>query len=175
MKIKKTIFKNLLEIKYKKHIDSRGTLVKIFNKLNNNKFKNECYESYVSTSQKGSFRGLHAQKGKYAQDKLIYCAQGRILDVAIDVRKNSNTYGKIYKKIISSYNNIALFVPKGFMHGMIALENQTIIVMYCSKPYNSKSEYGVRLDDMFKNKKKLKLIISEKDKKLPTLKEFLKK
>ena len=95
--------------------------------------------------------------------------------MAIDVRKNSNTYGKIYKKIISSYNNIALFIPKGFMHGIIALENQTIIVMYCSKPYNSKSEYGVRLDDMFKNKKKLKLIISEKDKKLPTLNEFLKK
>ncbi|MDA7714071.1 dTDP-4-dehydrorhamnose 3,5-epimerase family protein [Candidatus Pelagibacter sp.] len=175
MEIKKTIFKNLLEIKYIKHLDSRGSFVKIFNKLNNNKFNNECYESYVSTSHKGSSRGLHAQKGRYAQDKLIYCVQGKMLDVAVDVRRNSTTYGKIYKKKINSSSNIALFVPKGFMHGIIALENDTIIVTYCSKPYNPKSEYGVRLDSLFTKKTKIKLIISKKDTKLPTLNKFLKK
>lgn len=175
MIVKKTLFKNLLEIKYKKHQDSRGSLVKIFNKLNNNRFKNKCYESYVSTSKKGSCRGLHAQKGRYDQDKLIYCINGKFLDIAVDARKRSKTYGKIYKKTINSNNNIALFIPKGFMHGMIALEEQTIIVAYCSKPYNSKTEYGVRIDSLPIKKTKIKFIISEKDKRLPTLNEFLKK
>lgn len=175
MEIKKTVFKNLLEIKLKKYQDLRGSFVKIFNKSNSKKFKNNCHESYLSVSKKGSFRGLHAQTGKHAQDKIIYCAMGKILDVAVDLRKQSKTYGKIYKKRINSKDSIAIFIPKGFVHGIIALENQTIVVTYCSKPYNPSKEYGIRLDSLSIGKLNVKYIISKKDKKLPTLNEFIKK
>ena len=175
MEIKKTVFKNLLEIKFKKYQDLRGSFIKIFNKSNSKKFKNNCHESYLSISKKGSFRGLHAQTGKHAQDKIIYCAMGKILDVAVDLRKQSKTYGKIYKKKINSKDSIAIFIPKGFVHGIIALENQTIVVTYCSKPYNPSKEYGIRLDSLSIGKLNVKYIISKKDKKLPTLNEFIKK
>ena len=175
MEIKKTKFKNLLEIKFKKHQDFRGSFVKIFNKSNSKQFTNNCYESYLSISKKGSFRGLHAQAGRYAQDKLVYCVKGKILDIAVDIRKNFKTYGKIYKKTINSKDSIAIFVPKGFIHGIIALENQTIVVTYCSKPYNSKKECGIRPDSIPFSKPKIKLIISKKDKKLQTFNEFMKK
>ena len=175
MEIKKTIFKNLLEIKFKKHSDSRGSIIKIFNKSNSKKFKNDCYESYLSPSRKGSVRGLHAQKGRYAQDKLVYCIKGKILDVAIDNRKKSKTYGKIYKKIINSKNTVAIFIPKGFIHGIIALENLTTVITYSSKPYNFKKEYGVRLDSLPIRKPKIKFFISKKDKQLSTFNEFMKK
>ena len=175
MVIKKTIFKNLVEIKFKKYIDSRGSFVKIFNKSNSKKFKNECYESYISISKKGSFRGMHSQVGRYAQDKLIYCAKGKILDIAVDLRKKSKTYGKVFKKTINSKIPIAILIPKGFIHGIIALENQTVVVTYCSKPYNLKKEFGIRPDSIPFSKPKIKLIISKKDKKLQTFNEFMKK
>ena len=175
MEIKKTIFKNLIEIKFKKYVDSRGSLIKIFNKSNSKKFNNECYESYISVSKKGSFRGMHSQKGRYAQDKLIYCVKGKILDIALDLRKKSKTYGKIYKKTINSNTPIAILIPKGFVHGIIALENQTVVITYCSKPYNFKKEFGIRPDTLPFDKPKIKLIISKKDKKLQTFNEFMKK
>ena len=175
MEIKKTIFKNLVEIKFKKYIDSRGSFVKIFNKSNLKKFENKCYESYISISKKGSFRGMHSQVGRYAQDKLIYCAKGKMLDIAVDLRKKSKTYGKIYKKAINSKIPIAILIPKGFIHGIIALENQTVVVTYCSKPYNLKKEFGIRPDSIPFSKPKIKLIISKKDKKLQTFNEFMKK
>ena len=175
MEIKKTIFKNLLEIKLKKYHDTRGSFVKIFNKSNSKKFTNNFYESYLSVSKKGSFRGLHAQAGKYAQDKLVYCIKGKMLDIAIDIRKKSKTYGKIYKKIINSKNSIAIFVPKGFVHGILALENQTTVVTYCSNPYNLKKEFGVKPDTLPMIMPKIKFLISQKDKKLPTFNEFIKK
>ena len=175
MEIKKTIFKNLLEIKFKKYQDSRGSFVKIFNKSNSKKFTNNCYESYLSISKKGSFRGLHAQAGRYAQDKLVYCVKGKILDIAVDIRKNLKTYGKIYKKIINSKKSVALFIPEGFIHGIIALEHLTTVITYCSKPYNFKYEYGVRMDSLPIKKPKIKFYISKKDKKLPTFNQFLEK
>ena len=175
MEIKKTIFKNLIEIKFKKYIDSRGSFVKIFNKSNLKKFENKCYESYISISKKGSFRGMHSQVGRYAQDKLIYCAKGKILDIAVDLRKKSKTYGKVFKKTINSKIPIAILIPKGFIHGIIALENQTVVVTYCSKPYNLKKEFGIRPDSIPFSKPKIKLIISKKDKKLQTFNEFMKK
>jgi len=175
MEIKKTIFKNLLEIKIQKHNDMRGSLIKIFNKANSKKFKNECYESYISESKKGVVRGLHTQSGKYAQDKLIYCIKGKLLDIAVDIRKNSKTFGKVYKKILNSKKSIALFIPKGFMHGVVSLKNETIVTTYCSKKYNPNKEFGIKLDSIPVSMPKLKLIFSKKDKKLPTYKSFIEK
>ena len=129
MKIYSTKFKDLKLISLKKYQDRRGDIVKIFNKENKN-IKIDCFESYISLSKKGAVRGLHGQQGKYTQEKLIYCIQGKALDLAIDLRKNSKTYGKVFKKKISSNENIAIFIPKGFVHGVISLENKTMIINY---------------------------------------------
>ena len=118
---------------------------------------------------------MHSQKGRHAQDKLIYCVKGKILDIALDLRKKSKTYGKIYKKTINSSTSIAILIPKGFVHGVIALENQTVVITYCSNPYNFKKEFGIRPDSLPFHKPKIKLIISKKDKKLQTFNEFMKK
>lgn len=175
MEIKKTNFKNLLEIKFKRYKDTRGSFVKVFNKANSKKFKNECYENYLSESKKGAARGLHAQLGKYAQDKLIYCLKGKILDIALDIRKNSKTFGKVYKKILDSKKPIAIFIPKGFVHGIIVLRNETIVTTYCSNKYYPSKEFGIKLDSIPIKLPRLKLIFSTKDKKLPIYKEYIKK
>ena len=174
MEIKKTVFKDLLEIKFKKHNDIRGSFVKIFDKANSKKFKNECYENYITQSKKGAVRGLHAQLGKYAQDKLIYCIKGKLLDIALDIRKDSKTFGKVYKKILDSKKTIALFIPRVFAHGIIALKNETIVTTYCSKKYNPSKEFGIKLDSIPIKLPKQKLNFSKKDKKLPIYNEYIK-
>ncbi len=174
MKIYSTKFKDLKLIRLKKYQDRRGDIVKIFNKENKN-IKTNCFESYISFSKRGAVRGLHGQQGKYTQEKLIYCIQGKALDLAIDLRKNSKTYGKVFKKKISSNDNIAIFIPKGFVHGVISLENKTMIINYCSAKYKIEKEFGININSINIKLNNMKLIISKKDKKLPSLDRFMKK
>ena len=108
-----------------------------------------------------------------------YCRQEIILteglDIAIDIRKDSKAFGKVYKKILDSKKSIALFIPKGFMHGIISLKNETMVTTYCSKKYNPSKEFGIKLDSIPLKLPRLKLIFSKKDKKLPIYNEFIKK
>ena len=175
MKIYSTKFKDLKIIKFNKYRDNRGDVIKIFNK-EYKIFKINFFESYISFSKKGAVRGLHGQTGKFSQDKFIYCLQGKALDIAIDLRKNSKTYGKVFKKKISSKSNTAIFIPKGFVHGVISLENDTIIVNYSSTKYRIDKEFGINIGSLnIKFHKKIKLIISKKDMNLPYLKSFINK
>ena len=129
MKIYSTKFKGLKIIKLKKFNDFRGDIVKIFNK-ENNKINFKFSESYISISKKGTIRGLHGQMGKYSQSKIIFCIQGKFLDIAIDLRKSSTTYKKIFKRIVHSKNSTILVIPEGFAHGIISLEDQTILINF---------------------------------------------
>ena len=175
MKIYSTKFKDLKIIKLNKYRDKRGDLIKIFNKQYKI-FKINCFESYISFSKKGAVRGLHGQTGKFSQDKFIYCMQGKALEIAVDLRKNSKTYGKVFKKKISSSNNTLIFIPKGFAHGVISLENNTIIVNFCSTKYKIDKEFGININSLnIKFHKKMRLIISKKDKNLPSLKSLINK
>ena len=174
MKIFKTNFKDLVEIKLDKFKDNRGNFVKILNKKNSTKFKNDCYESYLTVSKKGSVRGLHGQKGKFSQGKLIYCIQGELVDIAIDLRKKSKTFGKIYKKKINSNDSMAIFIPKGYLHGIISLKNNSVMINYCSSPYTPKEEIGIRLNTVPIKLPKINLIFTKKDKNLPSYEKFFK-
>ena len=110
MKIIKTKFKGLIIVKQQNNIDKRGTLRETFNnKILNKKFVFE----YCTTSKKNVLRGFHFQT-KFKQSKYINVVKGRILDVVIDLRKNSKTFGKIFKIILSQKNALSLFVPAGF-------------------------------------------------------------
>ena len=174
MKINSTKFKDLKLIKLKKFNDLRGDVIKIFDKKNK-LLKFGCFESYISKSKKGTVRGLHGQIGKFSQAKFIICIEGKALDVAIDLRKKSKTYGKVFKKIINSKNLLAVYIPKGFVHGVVILENNTTIINLCSSAYNPKKEFGINIKSINLNIPKMKMYFSKKDKNLIELKNYIKK
>ena len=126
-----------------------------------------------SFSSKGVLRGLHFQTGDYAQAKLIRVIQGRVLDVVVDLRKESPTFSKHFSIELSEDNKTQLFVPKGFAHGFIVLSETAIFSYKCDNFYNKASEQGLRYDDPSLGIDwKLPanaFIVSEKDLLLPTL------
>ena len=173
MKIKKTKFKNLLVIKQENNVDRRGSLREIFN---SKIIKKKFVFDYCTTSKGNVLRGFHFQS-KFTQSKYVNVIKGKILDVVIDLRKNSKTFGKIFKIILSQKNALSLYVPKGFAHAYYSYAKENIIYYKLDNYYSSKNEYGIIYNDSSLKIKwpKKNMIISKKDKKLMTFKEFKKK
>jgi dTDP-4-dehydrorhamnose 3,5-epimerase len=169
MKILKTQFKDLLVIKNENYIDSRGYFREI---LVEKKIKKRFPFNVVSVSKKNVIRGLHYQK-KNSQGKFVSVIKGEILDVVVDLRKKSKTFGKHYKIILSEKNCISVYVPKGFAHGFAGLDKTNIVLYSCTQYRNKNSEHGILWNDKFlKIKWNIKKpILSEKDKKNPEFKD----
>ena len=165
MKIIKTNFKNLVVIKSKKYADSRGEFRELFKNNILKEKKNFIFTCY-SKSKKNVLRGLHLQYPN-AQAKYINVIKGKILDVVVDLRKNSPTYKKHYKVILSSTNCKSLFVPDGFAHGFLGLEKENIVVYHLTNYRNIKNEIGINWNDeeLRINWKIKKPILSKKDNK----------
>ena len=143
MKIAKTKFKDLLIFKSKIFYDNRGYFREVFlEKLLKKKFK----FTIVSKSKKNVLRGLHMQK-KFPQGKYVSVIKGKILDVAVDCRKRSKTFGKHFKLIISDKNSKSIYVPPGFLHGFIGLEKENIVLYSCTNYRNKGSELGIIWND----------------------------
>ena len=173
MIIKKTKFKGLFIIKQKNNIDRRGSLRETFNdKLIKKKFIFE----YCTSSKKNVLRGFHFQT-KFKQSKYVNVIKGKILDVVVDLRKNSKTFKKVFKIVLSKKNALGLFIPAGFAHAYFSFDKENIIYYKLDNYYAPKYENGIIFnDDELKiNWPKKKLIISTKDKKLQTLNDFYKK
>ena len=143
MKILKTAFKDLLVIKNKKFIDSRGYFREILVEKN---LKKKFPFNVVSVSKKNVIRGLHYQT-QNAQAKYISVIGGRILDVVVDIRKNSKTFGKHYSIILSNKNCTSLYIPEGFAHGFAALDKLNIVIYSCTKYRDKNSEQGILWND----------------------------
>ena len=172
MKIKSN-FKDLFLIKNRSFKDNRG----YFKELIRENVINKNFPFLVmSFSKKNVIRGLHIQTIN-SQGKFISVLKGKIFDVVIDLRKNSKTFGRVYKCILSEKNNTSIYIPPGFAHGFQALENENYIVYSCTKYRNKKSETTIKFDDKELNIKWpiKKFIISAKDKKGISLSEFKKK
>ena len=170
MILKKTKFKGLFVIKQKNNTDKRGNLRETFNdKILKKKFVFE----YCTTSKKNVLRGFHFQY-KNKQSKFVNVVKGRILDVVIDLRKNSKTFGKSFKIILSKKNALGLFIPRGFAHAYYSFEKENIIYYKLDNYYSPKYESGIVYNDKSINIKwpKKKMLVSEKDKNLFTIKEF---
>ncbi len=170
MKIYKTKIKDLLVIKQKNNIDSRGSLRETYNKkLLNKKFVFE----YCTTSKKNILRGFHFQS-KFQQAKYVNVLKGKILDVVIDLRRKSKTFGKSFKIILSKENAIGLFIPRGFAHAYYSFEEENIIYYKLDNFYKPKYEHGIIHNDKKIKIKwpKRKMIISKKDKKLKSFQNF---
>ena len=170
MEIFKTPFKDLLIIKSKQFYDNRGYLREL---IRETKIKQKFVFNVVSLSKKNVIRGLHYQ-GLKPQGKLVSVVKGKILDVAVDLRKKSKTYGKHYKIILSDKNQTSLFIPAGFAHGFASLDKENIVVYSCTNYRHQKSEDGILWND-----KQLKInwpiknpIISKKDLINPSFEHF---
>ena len=143
MKIKKTKFKGLLIFESKKFNDNRG----YFRELGIEKIINKkLIFSIVSKSKKNVLRGLHMQKNKQ-QGKYVSVVKGEILDVVVDCRKNSKTFGKTYKTVLSSKNCRSIYIPEGFLHGFLCLEKDNFVVYGCTNYRQKQSETGVKWND----------------------------
>ena len=183
MRTIETGIKNLLLIEPKIFEDSRGFFMESYNY---NTFKelgidNIFVQDNISKSSKGVLRGLHFQRDEYAQAKLITVLRGTALDITVDLRENSETFGKYFAVELNEKNKRILFIPKGFAHGFLSLEDDTEFFYKCDNLYNPESEIGILWNDIDLNInwnldkyniKEEKLIISEKDKKNITFKEY---
>ena len=170
MKKIKTPFKGLLVYKGKRYNDKRGFLREVFQKYI---IKKNLVFSVTSSSKKNVLRGLHLQTKK-SQDKYVTVLKGKILDVVVDLRKKSKTYGKHFKIILDENNSKFIFIPKGFAHGFLGLSKENIVLYSCTNYRHSQSEKSILWND-----KDLKInwgiknpIISKKDKNAQKFKDI---
>ena len=172
MKITRTKFKGLNIFESKNFFDNRG----YFRELSIEKtIKKKLIFTVVSKSKKNVLRGLHMQRTN-KQGKYLSVVKGKILDVVVDCRKNSKTFGKNYKIILSQKNSKSIYIPAGFLHGFLGLEDENIVVYGCTKYRDKDSEIGVMWNDpnLGISWPIKKPITSMKDKKNISYKEFLK-
>jgi len=159
--------------------DLRGYFFESYNKQTFDNLINQnvnFVQDNESFSSRGVLRGLHSQKGEFAQAKLVRVTQGEVLDVAVDFRKDSPTYLQHVSVKLSSENKKQLFVPRGFLHGFVVLSETAVFNYKCDNLYNKEAEEGIIYNDSDLNIDWLlnedQLMISEKDKVLPTIKQF---
>ena len=154
MNIKTTTLEGCLIIEPKVFDDERGYFFESFHQQKFQKLKGlktQFVQDNQSMSQRGVLRGLHFQKGKFAQSKLVRVIKGSVLDVAVDLRKDSSTFGKHFSIILSEKNKLQLFIPRGFAHGFVVLEDDTIFSYKCDNYYNKSAEGGVMYNDPYLN------------------------
>ncbi|WP_375238358.1 dTDP-4-dehydrorhamnose 3,5-epimerase [Aurantibacter sp.] len=177
MKVSSTGLNGCYIIEPKIHGDERGYFFEAYNESLFNEalgFKVSFVQDNEAFSSKGVLRGLHFQKDKFAQAKLVRVTQGSVLDVVVDLQPESSTFLKTFTIKLSSENKKQLFVPRGFAHGYIVLSDTAIFNYKCDNVYNQASESGIIYNDETLNidwiLESSEFIISEKDKILPTIK-----
>lgn len=178
MKIKSTPLKDCYIIEPTVFEDERGYF---YEKFNEQKFEEltgmngHFVQDNISKSSYGVLRGIHLQKGEHAQAKLVSCLEGKVFDVAVDLREDSPTFGKWFGVELTPENKLQLYVPRGFGHGFSVLSETAIFSYKCDNFYHKESEGSVIWNDKDLNIDwKLpadKVLLSEKDSQLPTFEE----
>ena len=178
MTFTRTAIPDVVIIEPKVHGDSRGYFVETFRQDKLEEFLgyqiNFCQDN-ESKSSKGVLRGLHYQLPPHAQTKLVRVIQGRVLDVAVDIRKNSPTFGKYVAVELSGENKKQLLIPRGFAHGFVVLEDDTVFAYKVDNYYSPQCDRGIAFDDKNLNIDWIlnhnELNLSAKDTKQPKLNE----
>ena len=177
MVVEKIFIEGLLVLKPKVFEDPRGYFFESFNQklLDAAGIKESFVQDNQSLSQKDVLRGLHLQKPPHAQGKLVRVIKGAVLDVVVDVRKESSTYGKHFAIELNEQNKTMFWIPAGFAHGFLTLQDDTIFHYKCTNYYNKESEASIIWND-----KDINInwnvehpLLSEKDKTGPLLKDFI--
>lgn len=178
MIIEKTVIENLVIIHPMVFEDSRGYFFEAYNqaKFLENGIAYEFIQDNQSFSKRGVIRGLHLQINPFAQAKLVRVLEGKILDVAVDLRKNSPTYGRHVSVVLSAENKKQLMVPHGFAHGFSVLSETASVLYKVDQSYHRESERGIRYDDptlaIDWRLSPEEIIISDKDIILPSFNEI---
>jgi dTDP-4-dehydrorhamnose 3,5-epimerase len=180
LEIEKTPLKDCFIIQPRIFKDERGVFFETFNKKifsDLSGLNPDFVQDNQSVSTYGVLRGLHFQKGKMAQAKLVRVIEGKVLDVVVDLRENSETFGKQFSIILDDESHKQLFVPRGFAHGFITLTKTSIFAYKCDNYYDNASESGIIYNDATLSINwhlpESEFIISEKDLQLPTFKEVI--
>jgi dTDP-4-dehydrorhamnose 3,5-epimerase len=180
LELQKTPLKDCFILKPSVFKDERGLFYetynqKVFEKITG--LKVDFVQDNQSVSSKGVLRGLHFQSGKMAQAKLVRVVKGKVLDIVVDIRKDSETFGKSFSVILDTVEHLQLFVPRGFAHGFITLSDQSIFSYKCDNFYDKTSEGGIIYNDatlaLDWHLPKEDFIISAKDLELPTFGEVI--
>ena len=178
MKFIPTPISGLLVIEHQIWQDERGFFMETYNQqpFQQNGIQETFVQDNISRSRKGVLRGLHAQGGANAQGKLVRVLQGSVLDVAVDIRKDSDTYGQHFSIELTESNARSLWIPAGFLHGFLALEDNTLFAYKVTGRYDKSGEMGVRWNDPALAIKwpveETQPILSDKDQNLPLLSEI---
>lgn len=182
MEVEKFSIPGLVLLKPTVHEDSRGYFVQSWSDADYASLglvnpTERFVQDNESSSKRGVVRGLHFQRPPFAQAKLVRVVRGRVMDVAVDIRVGSPTFGQYQMVSLSGENHHQFFIPAGFAHGFIALEDDTVFAYKVTAPYAKDCDGGIRFDDPTLDipwPNHNQLIVSEKDQLLPTLSEYLK-
>ncbi len=180
MKIEATALQGCFIIHDTVFEDSRGYFFESFNRdtfYKQTGFDTNFVQDNQSCSSRGVLRGLHFQTGEFAQAKLVRVLEGKVLDVVVDIRKNSATFGEHVALELSEYSHTQLYIPRGFAHGFLVLSKRAVFFYKCDSYYNKQAEGGIMYNDPSLNIDwKLpveELILSDKDQQNPFLKDLL--
>lgn len=179
MNLIKTKLEGLVVLKPTVFKDNRGYFLESYNQKNINKLLGNVnfVQDNESESFQGVLRGLHFQKPPFAQSKLVRCLKGKVLDVALDLRNDSKTYGMIETILLSEENKEQLFIPKGFAHGFVVMSESATISYKVDNYYKPEFESGVIWNDPDLNIdwriNKSEIVVSEKDTKLQPFNNFV--
>ena len=162
----------LIEVFHSK--DDRGEFTKIFNadEFERMGIGSDFQESYYTKSAKGVIRGMHFQTPPYGHAKLVHVIAGEIIDVVLDIRKNSQTYGKITEIHLSAQDAKALYIPEGYAHGFRSMQENTIVSYYVTSGYERDNDKGIRWDSIGYEWNETEPILSERDLQFPAFGEF---
>ncbi|WP_324720215.1 dTDP-4-dehydrorhamnose 3,5-epimerase [Salinimicrobium sp. HB62] len=179
LELEQTPLKDCFLLKPSVFRDHRGTFLESFSQRRFEEVTGlqiDFVQDNQSSSKKGVLRGLHFQKGKYAQSKLVRTVVGKVLDVVVDLRPHSPTFKKSFKAVLSDENHHQLFVPAGFAHGFLTLSEVSVFAYKCDRYFHKDADAGVFFNDAeFKIDWEYPvedLILSEKDKNLPLFKDL---
>ena len=178
MKFTKTSIEGLVIIDPTVFGDNRGYFLESYNEKEFKEVigKVSFVQDNESKSSKGVLRGLHYQKSPFAQAKLVRCIEGKVLDVAVDIRKNSKTYGQHFTTELSGENKKQVFIPRGFAHGFLVLSESAIFAYKVDNTYAPEYNAGIRWNDPIVNIQwglsESEVLVSEKDAQLPFFTEF---
>lgn len=172
MKFIRTYIEGLLLVETDQFDDERGYLAKLFDKksYSKKKLKNNLTQvKYTFTKTRGTIRGIHMQTKPYEEDKIVHCMRGRIFEVALDLRRNSKTYGKWFGMELSVSSKKSFYIPKGFAHGYQSLTDNTELLYLMSGEFSKPHNTGFRWDDPYFaiNWPLSPTIIADKDRKWP--------
>ena len=178
MKFTKTSIEGLVIIDPTVFGDNRGYFLESYNEKEFKEVigKVSFVQDNESKSSKGVLRGLHFQKSPFAQAKLVRCIEGKVLDVVVDIRKNSKTYGQYFTTELSGENKKQVFIPRGFAHGFLVLSESAIFAYKVDNTYAPEHDAGIRWNDPIVNIQwglsESEVLVSKKDAQLPFFTEF---